>query len=86
MVKKGWLALSYMSCFFAVYLGSILYSLVPLITKGEQEYTSSFTTSIANSTMTMNAMAFIPGWLPIIIIVIVGALLLGLTSMFNAHD
>ena len=35
--------------------------------------------------VTQNAMADIPGWLPIIIITIIGALLIGLVSLFRGR-
>lgn len=34
---------------------------------------------------TMNAIADIPGWLPIIVITVIGALLLGLVSVFRGR-
>lgn len=48
---------------------------------------NSMVSADANATAgveaTQNAMGDIPGWLPIIIITIIGALLIGLVSMFR---
>jgi len=85
MVKKGWLAISYICCFFSVYLATIAYSGYISVYDTYTNYTSSFTDSVSESEV-MDAMSDIPGFLPIIVIAIIGALLIGSVSMFRAYE
>ena len=47
---------------------------------------SSYTAAYNGTVTTQNAMADIPTWLPIIVITVIGALLLGLVQMFRGRE